>query len=290
VELAYKRQAPSLGMIGRHAARLPALDIPVMTATWHFYFPNAHSPLTFTSNLTQLTAVRYDPLRRIRWFIEEAFQVEEAWASVPQKLDTYENILSSRKRIYKQEQRRQVTEALSSFPLVGRRFRFERVLLGDEQAKLELVYLNQTAVPFVRWGALLLALLLSFRLIRTLRAEGTAATLRSPVLVAALVGLGGLLFVGHHVLGVHRFTLHGIDAGLALAILPAILAGRVRGVSEKVRSGLSFERAFSGRTILQLFLAGLALTMALTYPLLLSSILFLVLIGMAVRTREVADA
>lgn len=114
--------------------------------------------------------------------------------------------------------------------------------------------------------------------------------IRSSAFVAALVGLGCLLFVGYHVLGVHRFTLHGIDAGLALAILPAILRGRVRGLSEKVRTGLSFETAFRGRTILKLFLAGLALTMALTYPLLLSSILFVVLMIFAVRTREVAHA
>lgn len=289
VELAYKRRVPALGLFGRHVAGLPVLDIPAMAATWHVYLPDAHEALHFESNLTQLTAIRYDPLRRIRWFIEEAMRVEHAWAGMPQA-DSYENILSSRKRIYKEEQRRQVTEALSSFPLVGRRYRFERVLLGDEQAKVEVTYLDRSVTPFLRWAAFLLALFLSFRLARVLRTGGAAQMIRSSAFVAALVGLGCLLFVGYHVLGVHRFTLHGIDAGLALAILPAILRGRVRGLSEKVRTGLSFETAFRGRTILKLFLAGLALTMALTYPLLLSSILFVVLMIFAVRTREVAHA
>jgi hypothetical protein len=288
VELAYKVKSSPLFAVGSRGLELPAIDLPVMSATWHLYFPGSFEPLSFTSNLSQLTKVRYDPLRRIRWFIERALEVESAWASGG-GFDEYENILSSRKQIYKDEQRQQVSEALSAFPLVGERFRFSRVLLGEERAHLTIVYAERSLLPVVQIGAFLLALLLAFRVVRAVRSRGISDALKTEAPWAALAGGVALAMTGYYVLGVHRATLLGIDAGLALAVLPAIFSARARSMVESARE-LSFESVWRGRTLWKLFAAGLVLTLALTYPLLLSTFVFVALVIAAVKTREVSHA
>ncbi len=288
VELAYKVHAAPLVAVGSRSVVLPGLDVGVMSATWHFYFPSSFEPLTFESNLTQLTSVRYDPLRRIRWFIDHALEVENAWAGSG-SFEGYQNILESRKQIYREEQQKQVSEVLSAFPLVGERFRFSRVLLGEEQGHLELVYARSSLLPVVRIAAFLLALLLSLRLARIARKRGLAEALKTDAPWAALGGLIVLAIAGDYVLGVHRWSLLGVDAGVALAVLPSLVAARSRSLADSARA-LRLERLWTGRTLLRLFVAGLVLTLALTYPLLLSSFLFVALVIVAVRTREVSHA
>jgi hypothetical protein len=275
VELAYKVHDSELFAVGTKSMDLPTLDIPVMSATWHLYFPDSFEPLSFDSNLTQLTSVRYDPLRRIRRFIERALEVDHVWASGA-GFDEYQNILSERKQIYRDEQQKQVSEVLSAFPLVGERFRFSRVLLGDEHAHLDIVYARRSLLPFVRIAAFLFAIFLAFRTAWIARKRGIAGVLRTDAPWSAFAGFVGLALIGSYVLEVHRWTLIGIDVGLALCVLPAILR--------------STGRVWAGRKLLRLFVAGLAMTLALTYPLLLSTMLFAALVIIAVRTREVTHA
>ena len=283
VELAYKTHTKALAPLGRHRIELPQLDIPVMSVTWHYYFPGAYEPLRFDSNLKQLSAIRYDTLRRIQHFWDRVFWTRHAWAGSAQG---YSNILTFRKAIYKKEQQRQVTEALSAFPLVGERYRFERVLLGQEQAHLSVVYLRSSWLPLVRWAAFFGALLLAFFVGRRLLSPGAR---RAPILGAA-VGILGLLFVGHYVLGVNRAVLWGLDIGLLLCLLPGLLksAPKVAQLSEP----LPVWKLWQGSALVRLLVAGVVLSLMLTYPLLLSSIGFFALTALLIARakKEVAHA
>jgi hypothetical protein len=286
VEIAYERRADPLALFGSHDTILPALDIAVMSATWHLYFPDSLEPLSIDTNLQQLTSIRYDFLRRARRFFERALEIEGAWASgwdgSRDYEDGYENILMNRKKIYREEQESQATEVLSSFPLVGRRYRFERVLLGDEQARLSVVYLASSAVPPVRWAALLLALAGAYAVARALRARRSA----SPIMVASAVALAMTILVGHYVLGVHRSVLYGVDLGLAIAIIPAL----VRSADLGSLGAIPFERVVRGRSILRIGVAAIVLAVALMYPLLLSTFVLAALLYLLPRTREVTHA
>ncbi|MCK6546741.1 LysM peptidoglycan-binding domain-containing protein, partial [Myxococcota bacterium] len=223
VELAYKVDGPALSLASRHRVALPALDLPVMAVTWHYYFPEDFEPLSFETNLRQLTHVRYDPLRRLIHFLERATELRGAWAGgFHLERDAYSNILESRKAIYHREQRREVTEALSSFPLVGERYRFGRVLLGEEQAFLELVYVKRSVLPIVQVAALLAILLLAVRVVRSVRADGLARALRREPAWTFAATMFVLLFVGHHVLGVHRSIVLGLDLALVVVLWPRL--------------------------------------------------------------------
>lgn len=286
IELAYKVQRPGLGVFGSHEVRLPALDIPVMDATWHYHFPSAYEPLSFGSNLQQLTGLRYDPLRRLLQFLERVSWVGHAWAGS----DGYSNILLSRKAIYRVEKKREVTEALASFPLIGERFRFHRVLLGQEQPYIHLVYLERAAVPFIRWAALLFALGATLLLTREVRQRGLRGAITPARVVVVALAAVGLLGLGHYVLGVHRHLLWGADLGLALAVLPPLLRARLPQLRERLEAPLRVEAMISPRGLVRVALACVGLTVVLAYPLLTSSFALAGLMVLAVTAREVSHA
>jgi hypothetical protein len=121
------------------------------------------------------------------------------------------------------------------------------------------------------------------------RARGLKGAAATDAPWAALAGLVMMAIAGYYVLGVHRATLLGADAGLMLAVLPVIFSARARSMVDSARE-LRFETFWRGRTLLKLFVAGIAITIALTYPLLLSTFLFVALVIVAVRTQEVSHA
>lgn len=272
LELAYKRRTQALSGFGQSSLRMPVMDIPVMQATWHVYFPNAFEPLEFDSNLVQLSAVRYDLLRRATDFFERAFSIDEVWASGGPR--TYSNILKSRKAIYRQERKQHVTEALAEFPLVGERYRFSSVLLGERVAKIDITYARRSLLPWVRWGAFLLAALLAFFAVA--RHSGRS------VAVLALAAIG-LAVGGHWILGVHRATLLGIDVGLAAAIAPSVLGRFFTWFRERIRTPFDPTRLWRMSTVLRLVIACAAIGILLCYPLLLSASAFVALTALAVR-------
>jgi hypothetical protein len=287
LELAYKVQTPSLRALATHRATLPEMDVSVMSVTWHYYFPDAYEPLSFDSNLKQLSALRYDPLRRFLHFIEDVTEIRGAWAGeFGGYKDSYSNILLERKAIYHREQKREVTEALSAFPLVGERHRFSRVLLGEQQAFIEMVYAKKSLLPFVRWGAFFVFALLALRALASILEGGTPALLREPVWTCAAAAIVCVL-IGQYVLGVHRALVLGVDAALLIAVIPRIAALR-RSPVEPIPI-LGWLRA---RALVRIAVACIALALALAYPLLLSTFVLLSLLAvlLVIRRREVRHA
>jgi hypothetical protein len=288
LELAYKVQTAHLRPLAAHRATLPEMDVAVMNVTWHYYFPDAFELLSFATNLKQLSALRYDPLRRLLHFLDDVTEIRGAWAGdFGGYKNSYSNILLERKAIYHREQKREVTEALSAFPLVGERYRFSRVLLGEQQAFVEMVYAKKSLLPFVRWGAFFVFALLALRAISSVLERGGAALMREPsrtFLLAAVL----FVLVGHYVLGVHRALVLGLDVALLIAVIPRVVALRRARASEELPV-LGWLRA---RALARITLACIALAVALAYPLLLSTFVLssLVAVLLILRRNEVRHA
>ncbi|MDP2344903.1 MAG: LysM domain-containing protein [Deltaproteobacteria bacterium] len=277
LEIAYKVAGRPLGAFGQRAVALPHLDIPVIAATWHVYLPTAVEPLSFDSNLKQMNGIRYDPLRRAQHFLDAALRIRGAWAG------GYENILSNRKAIYRKEQSRAVDEPLSSFPLVGERYRFEQVLLGERQGVLDVVYLRRDLEPGVRFVALLLSTLIALRLARRALGHGQGPIGRP--LVASLAVLLALGLLGHYVLGVHRMMLLGVDVAILIAIAPSLW----KRWRERAVLGMARPLPFAGlarlSTLTKMILALIVLVLALKTPLLLTTFGLVALLVAAIRLR-----
>lgn len=286
LELAYKVKVSPLALFSSHASALPKLDIQVMSATWHYYFPAAYEPLRFDTNLQQLTSIRYDPLRRILRFWDDATRIAGAWAGdFGYRKDSYENILSTRKSIYRREQTKKVAEALSAFPLVGERYRFSRVLLGDDQAFVRVLYLDKAVVPWLQWGALLLAAFLAYRATRHALRHGLKPALRAEPTLTFLSAAALLMMLGHYVLGVNRNVLLGVDLALLAALIPAFFKARSSPKTEKTEKPKILRVA----NLLKLAAASIAAAVVLTYPLFLSSfVLIAALIAAFILRRKTA--
>jgi hypothetical protein len=261
VELAYKRPGHgALGLFGRRALSLPGLDVDVMKATWHLYLPESVEPLGFSANLTQMSAIRYDPFRRLRDFLRRAWWVRDAWAG-----GKYENILKQRKEIYQTDSaRRGSGEAIvSSFPLVGERYRFRRNLLGQEQAEIAFTFAARGLAEPVRWIAFGLAFALGALLFWRPRAW--------PTWLLAGLALAGLLIAAHHLPGVHRRLLWGLDAALLVALVRLRWRPWWQGLRELAREPWQVLGLATFRNLA--FVVGLSVLVwaVLFFPLLLSS-------------------
>lgn len=254
IELAYKRRRPPLGRLGRRRIELPTFDVPIMSAVWHLYFPSAYDPLAVSSNLRPLTKIRYGLFNRIHQLLADANTSQRAYAGG----DGYSNILLSRKAIYRKEQKRRVTEALSSFPLVGTRYRFKRVLLGNEPAFVELTYVDQRLlepIPILAFGVfVIVAFIWAWGLGRQTVRELLAS--RQTVTFAAACLL--FLLVGHYVLGTYRAALYGMNVGLLGA-----LGFRLLPTAQIRLPRLSWRALLSIRTWFRLFVIAFALIVGL---------------------------
>lgn len=296
LELAYKVKVSPLALIATHASALPKLDIQVMSATWHYYFPAAYDPLHFDTNLQQLTSIRYDPLRRILRFWDDATRIGGAWAGGYGQQDSYENILSTRKSIYRREQTKKVAEALSAFPLVGERYRFSRVLLGDDQAFVRVLYLDKAVVPWLQWGALLVAMFFAYRATRFALRHGLKPALRAEPALSFASVTALLLMLGHYVLGVNRNVLLGVDLALLAALIPAFVRSRRARANEAEREAEAEAPANKPKllrvaNLLKLAAASIAAGIVLAYPLFLSSfVLIAALIAAFVLRKKTATA
>ena len=269
VELACKRAGGPLGLIGGRELALPAVDVDVVESTWHLYLPTAIEPVNFDANLTQYSAIRYDPVRRAREFLRRARWSSNAWAGGSSSGSSYSSILSRRKAIYTSENlaRQASQEVLSSFPLVGQRIRFERLLPGREVPRVSFQYLDRDLLPPIRWLALLSALGLSLL---------AAGSRRHRALAAA--GFVGLFGVGHLILGVHRRVLWGVDLGLALLWLRSGLPSLRGFVGELVARPSGLLDRLSWRGAAAATVLAIAALVVLSMPLLLSSAALVVLI------------
>ncbi len=280
VELAWRRQRARLGPLGRIDLQLPTLDVDAMTVNWHIYLPHAIEPLAFSGNLTQHSHIRYDPVRRLRMFLSRALRGKGAWAGSSEWSGNseygqeYQSILTRRKSIYRAEQRVQSQEVLSSFPLVGERYRFKRILAGRETPQVALRYITAEVIPWVRWGAAGAALVLA--LIGLQPGEG-----RRRRLLLCLPGVLALLVLGHHILGVHRRLLWALD--LALLVHLAMRLRRKGGPSRLLADRRAPLDLLSWRTLFRVAIAAFALMVVNTMPLLLSTTAFLILTALSWR-------
>lgn len=275
VEVAYK--VPRLPMDGFDATevQLPELDVDTVDVTWHLYLPESLSPLGFDANLTQYSHVRYDPFRRLRGFIDLVLGVDDAWAG-----SGYKSILSQRRVIWQAESDRKSggEVVLSSFPLVGERYKFKRILLGDETPRIGLFYVTRSAVEKVRWAALGFAFVIGLAFFAVRRSP------RTVVLGAVLLVL--LLLVGHYFLGVHRRLLWGLDLALLVAVARPWASRAGQAVSGVARAPWKIGELLTIKHFVLLLGAYVLFELVLQFPLLLSSAAFLILLVLRWRTAR----
>lgn len=217
LELAYR--APGTGPLsgfGRASLALPRLDVDTMKVVWHVYLPSDLEPVDFDANLTQIDGVRLGILQRLRYLVAAALGTPAAHAGG----GDYESILSRRKGIYRQEAARKTLAEVtpSSFPLVGQRYRFRRVLDDGAPPRVSVTYLDATAADLARVAAGLLMFALALVALRR-RARWWH---RGLVALATLALLAG----AHHLLGAHRALIWGAIAGALAAIAASLWARR----------------------------------------------------------------
>jgi len=276
LELAWRGAGEPLGFLGRRTVSLPAMDVDSLGVTWHLYLPDAVEPLRFDANLSPTSNLRYDPLRRFQQFLDRARWTRDAWASGG---GVYSSILTRRKAIYQQEVGADVAESdvLGAFPLVGERYRFERLLPGRDTPEIRVAYVDAAVLPHARRGAFLAAFLLALLGLRS-RGRGQRA--------GAAVGFLALLWAAHHILGFHRRILWGVDLALFLELArgrgPALRAAGRRLVSGRLMDWLSWTNLAAA------FGAVILLQIALARPLLLSTAALVVMSAARWRWRRSA--
>ncbi len=260
LELSYRRSHGALGVMGKVATRLPGLDVDAMKVVWHLYLPASVTPLSFDANLTQYTAIRYGPFRRAYRYLQEVFSGRKAWAG---SLQPYQSILSRRRSIFLDQERKGMVEvAPSSFPLVGDRYRFRRILLSRDRPAVAAVYVATAAVPAARWGAMLLALAMTLLLLHGRRRYWKWA--------AAAAVFAGLLLMAHYVIGVHRRMVWGVVLALILSLFGFHRQRALAWFKDLLWSPWRATRLVSGKNLLLCAGVCLLLTLVLRYPMMLS--------------------
>lgn len=266
LELAYRlRHQTALGRSGQRTLGLPKLDVDALRVHWHLYLPGGVVPLRFEGNLEQLTAPLPGPFRRLLDYLRSAVSQRRAWAGGATK---YKSILSRRKTIFRAQadQRRLAAAVPVSFPLVGQRYRFRRILLQRKQPVIVVSYVSRDIVTSARWLAFGLAAIAAFLL-------ACWGGRRRLVLTLACLPLAiGALYAAHHLPGLHRRLIWGVAVGLFAALYwprRAALRASFAGLLWAPWSGRTLVR---GRTLLTTFGLAFAAWLALALPLLLSTI------------------
>ena len=72
IELAYTRATARLGWLGAADLALPSMDVDALAITWHVYLPEGLLPVRFDANLSPMSQIRYDPIRRFFSFLDDA--------------------------------------------------------------------------------------------------------------------------------------------------------------------------------------------------------------------------
>lgn len=277
LELAYKEHTKPLGSGGRIELNLPQLDVDAMQILWHIYFPDTLDALHVDSNLVQYSSIRYDPFRRVQDFIEQALRVRNAWAG-----GDYKNILKSRKAIYATENEdRSMNQAVrSTFPLVGRLYKFKRVLLQKDTPKITLVY----AARFYGTIAVYFALLVGFWMVWTLLSHYRDVRYWAGFALVSVL----MLVLSHYFIGMHRRLLWGADLALIIALWKNNGAQTLAAIKERLFAPWRLIPLFTFRNLL--FLTGVlfVLVIMLLFPLLVSSVGFAVLLSKWIKNHAAA--
>ncbi|MBW1809659.1 MAG: hypothetical protein JRJ87_15800 [Deltaproteobacteria bacterium] len=267
IELAYKLKRARLGSLGSLDLVLPKMDVNTMKVIWHLYFPKALTPLSFSGNLTQYSFIRYDPFRRLRDFLYNAYSGGWAWAGGGR----YKSILKQRRVIYDTEVSRKGRGevVLAAFPLTGIRYKFRRTLLEQETPTISVSYVAQCFAPLVRWGGMLIAFGLGLLLLSSLR--------NKLIWIISAAALALLLILAHYFLGLHRRIIWGVDLALLVTLLRMRAGPLWNGFKEILQSPWRIVEVINLRNLF--FVIGLSFVMlaVLAFPLLLSSFMAIVL-------------
>ena len=207
LELGYRREMERLEALGRRTVQLPTLDLDVADVTWHLYLPRVVQPLWFEGNVTPRTVLRLSPVDRVLDLVRIAPVSSVAHAG------EYQNALKERRKVWNAAEELALDEpSVASgelFPLVGNRYRFGEVLLGDQTATIQVTYLTRPVVQALHIAVFVAVLLGALGLgLRRWREGGLLASL----------AVGGGLVVGYYVLGVYGQMAWGAAAGLSAAL------------------------------------------------------------------------
>lgn len=213
LELGWERRAQALGLVGLRRVALPALDLEVMAANWHLYLPDAVQPVWVEGLGVAPDLVYTDPVHRLLdAVVSSAVPGEAAYAG-----GGYESALAGRRSAYLEAQQAQAGPVGDAFPLVGRKIRLHGVLLGTAPPAARIGWIGAPVAGAVRWLVLAAVAGVAFAAARWPRRwEGW---------VAALVGVGAVLVLGHHLLGVYQRAVWGVALGLLVALAARRHAG-----------------------------------------------------------------
>jgi hypothetical protein len=269
IELAYQRKSNKpLGWIGSRSFTLPKVDLETVQAAWHLYIPQMLDAISFRSNMTQLTAVRYGPFTRFRDFVRDAF-LKKAWAGGGPE---YSNILVQRKAIYKADYAKRSREetVLSSFPLVGQKYRFSRSIMGSEPPRISLFYMPRWISGSIAWLGFVAAFGAVFLIIARRKDRRTLA----------LAGLGfiALLVLAHFFLGMHRKIIWGVDAALFISILRMKLPSLRARTLSLVKEPWTLAKIVTWGNILIMAALSILIGIVLALPMFFSSWLLILLV------------
>ncbi len=282
IELAYKRAQAPVGLLGHRALTLPSLDVDVVSTTWHLYLPDSVLPFGFQANLSQTSHLRYDPIRRLLYFLDGALGVRSAWAGGDRGWESkgsYESILSQRRGLYRAEIQSKASagEVLSSFPFTGTQYSFERLLPGQETAEVGFYWVDRDGVPLLRWAGLIAAFTLT---LRALRGQSSRARIGLAVL--------GLLLVAHVIPGVHRRLLWGLDLALLWDLYTRVGRAWLASALQTPPSLRGMWRQVRPRDVVVIGALGLSLWALTLFPLLASTLVAALLLGARRSVARVA--
>jgi hypothetical protein len=268
IELAYKIPSrKEIGSFGKRSIRLASLDLETVQSLWYLYFPNNLDIFSVSSNMKQLTAVRYNIFIRARDFLRNAL-FKNAWAGG----DYYSNILVQRKAIYKADYAKKSREesVTTSFPLVGSKYRFRRNLSGTETPYISILYMPSWMSISLHWIGFAVSLILALFLFRNIKSKKNLIT----GIICGVV----LLLIGFYIQGMYRRFLWGVDCALLFTILKILWPGLITKFRTILQMPWSICKVVTWINIVIIIALSLILGFILSFPMFLSSTLLIVLI------------
>jgi hypothetical protein len=268
LELAYKTPSGrGIGLLGRRSVYLASLDIETVQSLWHLYFPGNLDIVSVSSNMKQLTEIRYNLFIRARDFFKSAF-VTKAWAGDAY----YSNILGQRKAIYKADFAKKSREetVTTSFPLVGKKYRFRRNLSGMEVPYITLLYIPAWLSTALKWIGFAVAYLLTLFILKNLNN-------RRSLLFAAGSWII-LLAISFYIMGMNRRYLWGIDCALFVSILKLVYPQIKEKITTLMKMPFSFPKVVSWMNFIGIICFSVYIGIILSFPMFFSSSLLVLFV------------
>jgi hypothetical protein len=268
LELAYKTPSGrGIGLLGRRSVYLASLDIETVQSLWHLYFPGNLDIVSVSSNMKQLTEIRYNLFIRARDFFKSAF-VTKAWAGDAY----YSNILGQRKAIYKADFAKKSREetVTTSFPLVGKKYRFRRNLSGMEVPYITLLYIPAWLSTALKWIGFAVAYLLTLFILKNLNN-------RRSLLFAAGSWII-LLAISFYIMGMNRRYLWGIDCALFVSILKLVYPQTKEKITTLMKMPFSFPKVVSWMNFIGIICFSVYIGIILSFPMFFSSSLLVLFV------------